>query len=156
MKPVTVAECDPELEAALEALHFVVPSYRAARAKFLCAHNDPDRYRELAAIKHEVADLRDSIRAHAERCNLHVDALIQIVEAAASLNPLVRGKRKSPAVNALLANIATAQGYAAKIDQEAREERALGEYGARLANRHLVQLGTAREYLEASLGAPAA
>lgn len=152
MKPVTVAECDPELDAALEALRFTVPQYRALRRKFLNAHSDPDRYRELAAVKHEVADHRDAIRAHADRCNLHVDALIEIVEAAAPLTSFARGKRKSPAVNALLANIATAQGYAVKADQEAREELAFATYAARHANRAVNLLGTAREYLEASRG----
>lgn len=152
MKPVTVAECDPELEMALEALHFVVPAYRAARAKFLAIHADPDRYRQLGAIRHEVADLRDQIRAHAERTGLGVETLIHLVEQATPLTKHNRGKRKSPAVNALLANIATAQGYAAKVDQEAREEFAFAEHAARLAGRNLSTLGAAREYLEASLG----
>lgn len=152
MKPVTVAECDPELDAALEALHFVVPNYRAARAKFLAIHSDPERYRHLGAIKHEVTDLRDQIRTHAERCNLHVDALVHVVEQAAPLTKYIKGKRKSPAVNALLANLSTIEGYAAKADQEAREEFAFAEFNARHSARNLTVLGAAREYLEASRG----
>lgn len=152
MKPVTVAECDPELEAALEALHFVVPSYRAARAKFLAYHSDPERYRHLAAIRQEVADLRDQIRAHADRCNLPVDALVHVVEQAAPLTKHLKGKRRSPAVNGVLANLSSVEGYAAKANQEAREELAFAEFTARHAARNLTLLGTAREYLEASLG----
>lgn len=152
MKPVTVAECDPELEAALIELRFVVPQYRALRQKFLRAHADLERYRELAAIKYELADVAAVIRSHADRTKLSFESLVAIVEAAAPLTGQVRGKRKSPAMNALLANVATAETYAAKADEEAREELALASYAARESARRLARLGQGREYLEASLG----
>ncbi|MEH3121119.1 MAG: hypothetical protein PGN16_03920 [Sphingomonas phyllosphaerae] len=152
MKPVTVAELDPELDAALEALQFVIPLYRRVGRDFLTAQTDPEKYQSLGAIQHRHADLVDAIAAHAARVGVTTETLVRLVESAEPITKKVRGQRKSPAVNALLANVRTAEGYAEKAAEEARVNFAFAKHVARQAVDTLAAYGAGREYLEASLG----
>lgn len=150
----TIAEVDDDLDQAIERLQYVVPRYRAVGRLLLDAHGNPERYHEFARLKHERADLRDQIALQSDRLNLKpVDALIRLVEVAVPLTKRQRGgKRKSPTLNAVLAEITEAERYATKAEEEAKVEFVVAKHTVKSAIEAVAELSSARAYLEANRG----
>ncbi|MBB4611745.1 hypothetical protein, partial [Sphingomonas yabuuchiae] len=101
----------------------------------------------------ERGDLFESFRVRAEKLGIKSPyALIRLIEVAAALTKAPRGQRKSPAVNAVVANLKDGMGYAERVASDARVEFIIAQRAAKKAAADLAALGEALQYVEASLG----
>lgn len=151
--PVTLAEIDPDLDQTVEEMRWKVSRYHQLGPMIIEATNDPQLYRTLAARIDERGDLFETFRSRAEKLGIKSPyALIRLVEVAAALTKAPRGQRKSPAANAVLANLKDGIGYAERAASDARVEFIIAQREAKKAAAKLAALGEALQYVEASLG----
>lgn len=151
--PVTLAEIDPDLDQTVEEMRWKVGRYHDLGPMIIDARNDASRYGTLAARIAERAEIFESISVRAAKLNIKSPyALIRLVEIAAALTKQPRGRRKSPAANALVANLRDGMNYADRAATEARVEYIIARRAAKQAADAVAELGEALQYVEASLG----
>jgi hypothetical protein len=151
--PVLLAEIDPDFAQVFNNLRWKVARYRQLSPMILSASTDPMQYQKLGAMVAERQDIYATLHAQAEKMKIgSAYALMRLVETVEALTRRARGREKSPAANAVIAELHEELRRAEKAAEEARVEYIIRRRMAKEAADAAASVSAALKYVEASLG----